>query len=164
MNLFQYIKENEAGRNKGSDYAHEDLIRKIISDPKKIGIENSICSFKEVILRNGLEKIGAVDLIVVAKDNIYVIEGKVVRGNLNRKGKSSLKNIRHELNQQMKKARDFFKKKFDVYVDCIGVYKSSGANKINYYKLESPLEKLIQKPHYSSTDIFENNPGNEYYQ
>ena len=125
--LIDYIREN-AGEPSG-DKEHKKLVTDISNNLGIIGIDDYITIYNEVGLIKNKRLVRKPDLIVILANDLYVIEGKVLRG-------SNIGATKKKLNLQLKTAYNFFKEYFDIAPRLVGIYRYGNGNKIHHYELE----------------------------
>lgn len=143
MSLREYLEDNSSSHE--TDFLHEKLLEDFTSRMEtfmEISTDSSNI-FREVRLLYEGNEIGRVDRVIIHNDNLYLIEGKVIRGKPHLR-KSSLKNIRGELNFQLQIAYNFFLEEYNVASQRIGLFRYTGARKMHIYEVPPYIEDLMK--------------------
>jgi hypothetical protein len=122
--LLEYLESN-CNQNE-SDFKHSNLLQNIQGQFHRLTGQWIKKSYLEVDMVQGISSIGIVDLAVIShSDDLYLIEGKVVRSKNKYIGKT-----RHKINQQLKRAYYYFNDNFNIRPFLLGVYTPSRSDRI----------------------------------
>ena len=133
MTLKDYLEEHSTQPVEES--LHRRLLNDIAKKLPRIGITEPADLYREVDLIEGETRIGAVDLVALSQNQLYLIEAKVINSNRRR-------NTLYEINKQLQKAYEFFREHFGVAARMIGVYKQTRAKNFQHYERPRPIEHL----------------------
>ncbi|MFH1071986.1 MAG: hypothetical protein V1743_01000 [Nanoarchaeota archaeon] len=140
--FLSYLERNQnmEMRKWSPDGVHKNLVRYIMDNPYRIGIEGDPCrAFQEVNLEKA---VGLVDIVFVTNPEVYIVEAKVIRIMSEHK----IGKIKREINQQLWNAYFYFKEHLGVAPVPVGVYKVRGNGTLRHYTLQRPVEDLVLKP------------------
>ena len=118
---------------------HASLLDRLTKDLRSIGIYSQPKHvFKEVALREEII-IGVVDLVVFDQPGeLYLIEAK----NIISPDKEATR-VRNEIRKQLRRAYEFFKRKYNVTGTMIGAYQRRGQNRIDHFMIPKDLGDLL---------------------
>jgi len=139
MELINYLRCNEDTSHEIEP--HRRLLNDISSKLVQIGIYSPEHTFREVNLLCPKGRIvGQVDLIVIdTYGDVYLIEAKRVENGASK----NLSRRRGKSREQLKRAYSFLRDKFGVCPHQIGVYRVKGSNKLNHFRLNRPLDDIL---------------------
>ena len=135
MAIAELIQYAEAHHSKTpDDFMHKRLVQDISSKLVKLGIPDDAIVFSEVAQIADGRLIGAVDLMAIAEDRVYIIEAKTLDKHKARPG-HTYSGIRAQLN----KGYSFFSEMSELPITCIGVYRRSRARRFHLMRHNPPL-------------------------
>ena len=143
MSVDKVIEYLEAHKTKRvGDYYHHKLILDVIDRFHAISHNPPFRPYKEVdIVRDG-EKKGRVDLAVVnAKDELYIVEAKVIRSLT--PTRKSMARIRNEINNQLRRYHGFFREVLGFSGKAMAVYRHLGNDRFRFYHLPLDSEQWL---------------------
>jgi hypothetical protein len=122
------------------DKIHNSFLNNIINNIGRIGINDDNLSFKEVRLADKNNYYGRTDIIVLTKNSLYLIEGKVIRSD----NKDKFSKHKKSAKDQLKRFSLFFKINFDILANSIIVYKHKNqSNNFLYEKIHKSIDEIL---------------------
>lgn len=134
------LQKNDCGFDDAHEKKHNSFLNHIVNNLGKIGIYDENFAYKEVLLAGKRSYYGRADIIVLTKNELYLIEAKVLKSNSNIR----LSQRKNSAIKQLKNYSMFFKDKFSLYPCCIVAYKNKKQNNnFGYQKIPKSIEDLF---------------------